>query len=69
VTPNAARQALWRRRQRDGRCCLIIEVDEVNLAEMLERFDLLPVGVEHSREELGQALQRQVELLAALGED
>jgi hypothetical protein len=64
----AHRQAAYRRRQRDGRCVLLVEVDEVALEVLLVRAGLLSPGVEHDREALSAALARQIDLLAALEE-
>jgi hypothetical protein len=43
---NTRRQALWRRRRREGKSCFLLELDEVNIELMLEAGGLLPAGVE-----------------------
>jgi hypothetical protein len=59
----ADRQRDYRRRVRGGRCCLLIEVDEVDCLEMLIRAGLLEPSLEHTRDQLAEALARQIDLL------
>jgi hypothetical protein len=63
MTPKAASQALYRRRQRDGRVCLMVECDEAATEDMLCRAGLLRADQEHSRETIAQALSTMIERL------
>jgi hypothetical protein len=63
---NAKRQALWRRRQRDGRIVILVDADEVALGEFLERCEMLPRRADHTREDLGDGLSRLIALWSLL---
>jgi len=62
----AQRQAAYRRRQRGGRVVLLIEVDEAAVEALLTRAGLLAPGVEYCRDQLADAVARQLELLCAI---
>jgi hypothetical protein len=44
----------------------MVEIDVVSVEDMLERFGLLPRWAEHSRDELAQAVEQQLALLALM---
>lgn len=60
------RQLRWRRRVRDGRAVLAIEVDLVDTAEMLIGGGLLRAEEADDREAVADALARQIRILIEL---
>ena len=58
----ANRQKRYMQRQQARHIVLPIEAHEEILAEMLERAEFLPPGIDHSRENLRQGLQRIIDV-------
>lgn len=54
------RMQAYRERKRAGLVMLSIEVDQADVAEMLERAELLPEHEVHSRQQITEALELMV---------
>jgi hypothetical protein len=59
----AARQRVYRERERGGRIVVAIEVDAVAVGQALEQAGLLPLITDHTREDIAQAIERLLTLL------
>jgi hypothetical protein len=59
----ALRQQRHRRREREGKIPLCIEVDEVRLTELLVQAKLLSPLVDHGRSEIEAATEKLLELI------
>jgi hypothetical protein len=63
VNNGAIRQQRWRQRQKDGKACLLVEVDETRLAAVLADQSTFLKTDAPSREELEQAVSYMLEAL------
>jgi hypothetical protein len=68
-TPAKIKQRTHRERQRDGKICLTIVVEQVPLTESLIAAGFLSPTQEDDREAIGEALARVVEVWTVTSND
>jgi hypothetical protein len=62
MSGSARYQRQYRARQREGRVCVLLDIDEEDLVTLGEAGVLDPMQ-DHSREEIGLAIERLLKLL------
>jgi hypothetical protein len=63
MSSSAARVRRHRERLASGRCSVTVEIDEVEAVEVLCASKLLDPVQDHSREDIGHAIGKLIELL------